>query len=219
MKTKLIFTLCLCFFVKQLHAQWINSLTVIPPNPTTADSVTVILNADFSSGPCNDATHGFFQNGFMINAFTLHCTGMLTVICTDEDTFQLGQLATGNYTFTVQVDQGQGPSPCTPGIVAGPSGTVNFTVTSSSSVNNPEISNSFFITPNPTNGFVKLLSNGSKHVSEKMLVTFYSIEGKLLLQVPAMQLARGIYLPFKNGMYVAVMRVDNKLYKQKFILN
>ncbi len=219
MKTKLTLTLCLCLFLMQLHAQWINSLTVVPANPTTNDSVSIILNADFSSGPCNDATSGFFQNGFTFNAFTLHCTGMLTVICTDEDTFELGKLAAGNYTFTVQVDQGFGPSPCTPGIVAGPSGTANFTVTTSSGVINPEISNNFFITPNPANGFVKLLGNHNKNISDKMKVNFYSIEGKLLLQVPASQLVRGIYLPFKHGMYVAVMSLNNEVYKQKIVLN
>ena len=157
MKTKYILLICFCFLIKQSHAQWINSLTVVPPNPTTNDSVSVILNADFSSGPCNDASSGFFQNGFTFNAFTLHCTGMLTVICIDEDTFHLGHLATGNYTFTVQVDQGQGPSPCTPGIVAGPTSTVTFNVAAASSVNNPEISNQFFLTPNLTNGFLKLV--------------------------------------------------------------
>lgn len=218
MKAKFQLTLCLCFLVLQSHAQWINSLTVVPPNPTTNDSVSIILNADFSSGPCNDATHGFFQNGFTFNAFALHCTGMLTVICTDEDTFNLGQLAAGNYTFTVQVDQGFGPSPCTPGIVAGPTSTVNFTVLNSSSVFNPEISNEFFLTPNPGNGFIKLKNNSTKFLNDKATVKFYSDEGKLLLELSAASLKNGVYLPFAKGVYFAEINTTTSILKQKIVV-
>jgi hypothetical protein len=218
MKTKLILALSICFMI-QVQAQWINSVSVVPPNPTTTDSVFVILNADYSSGPCNDATQGFFQNGFTFNAFTLHCTGMLTVICTDEDTFQLGTLAAGNYTFNVQVDQGMGPSPCAPGIVPGPTGAVSFTVTSSSSINNPDISERIFLIANPSNRYVKLVNNGALNFTGKEKVRFFDIGGKQLVQISLSTLLKGVVLPFSSGIYIAEISVLGEVYKQKLVLN
>jgi hypothetical protein len=115
-----------------VHGQWIKSINVIPPNPTINDNIMIVADMDFTSGSCDEATSGHVINGNTIQAFTLHCTGMLTFICNDLDTFLIGNLPAGNYSFQLQVDEGSLPSPCTPGINPGPSSTINFTVSGAS---------------------------------------------------------------------------------------
>lgn len=101
-------------------AQWIDSLWVIPSNPTTTDTIYFYAVCYFSSGGCSQSTDTFFVNPPVISAYSLHCLGPLTYICQDTDIFVINPLPAGSYTFTYQADAGTGPSPCTPGIVPGP---------------------------------------------------------------------------------------------------
>lgn len=119
-----------------LNAQNINSIQVIPANPNTQDTVSIIVDTWFSSGPCNQHTQQISVNGNSIYCNTLHCTGMLTVICNDADTFKINPLPTGNYTAYVQVDQGALPTPCSPGVVQGGSDSLLFTVTPFTGITN-----------------------------------------------------------------------------------
>lgn len=105
------------FFSK---SQWIDSLWVMPSNPTTSDTIYFYAVCSFSSGGCAQSTDTFFINPPVISAYSLHCLGPLTYICQDTDIFVINPLPAGPYTFTYQADAGIGPSPCTPGIVPGP---------------------------------------------------------------------------------------------------
>jgi hypothetical protein len=102
---------------------------VSPQNPTTADMIYLVADVSFTSGPCNQKTTNFSQNGNTFYAFALHCIGPLSVICNETDSFPAGVLPAGNYQFTFSVDAGFGGPPCNPGIVPGPSNTISFTVT------------------------------------------------------------------------------------------
>ncbi len=130
----------LCFSII-CKAQFINGFTLIPANPSASDNIKLIANMSFPSGPCNDHQQFISFNGNVISASAIHCLGMLTVICNYSDTFSLGQLPVGNYRFDFNVNAGSGPSPCSPGIVPGPSDSLNFTVTQPSSLPevNPEV--------------------------------------------------------------------------------
>lgn len=111
------------------QAQTVQNISVYPPVPSENDQIKIIAEISFSSGPCNDHQQQFSINGNSINAFAMHCLGMLSVICTYTDTFSIGTLSQGNYKFYFNVDNGFGPSPCSPGIVPGPSDSMSFTVT------------------------------------------------------------------------------------------
>lgn len=127
------------FLFNSLNAQQIVGLHVYPPNPVAGNPVTLIADAAFSHGTCNQKTLNFSQNGNDFYAYALHCIGILTYICYDTDSFYAGTLPAGNYRFIYSVDAGFGPQPCNPGIVAGPSDTLLFTVSPATSVE--EISN------------------------------------------------------------------------------
>ena len=118
------------------YAQWILGLHIQPTNPTTADVIQVYADVSFSSGGCTDKSQTLFLAGNAFYGYALHCNGMAAFICNTTDTFVISPLPAGNYTFIFSVDAGGGPSPCTPGIVAGPTDSIHFTVTSVTSINN-----------------------------------------------------------------------------------
>src|SRR5688572_14679142 len=127
MKKYLLFVFLLAGL--QLHAQSIISIYSVPANPTTADDIYILVDVQFNSGGCNvwQQSHSF-SSAFNIDAYAMHCLGPLAVICNYTDTFHLGLLAAGNYTFSFHLDNGFGGPPCTPGIVPGPTDSYNFTV-------------------------------------------------------------------------------------------
>lgn len=183
-------------FTMKANAQWINSLTVYPTNPTMTDSVYLIAQCSFPSGSCDQHTQGFSQNGFTVSAWALHCVGMLAFICGHTDTFSLGILAPGVYTASFNLNHGAGPFPCTPGIVSGPTNTITFNVSSivttipDHAVQTLDIG----VYPNPAND--KLYLNHCDKDSEKKLFT---LTGQLALTFKGLEtnvahLKPGVYL-------------------------
>jgi hypothetical protein len=145
-------TLLLVFllFLSAAKAQTIQSLTVVPANPTTADNIYILAVCSFTSGPCDAWTQNFNINGSLISASAMHCLGMLTVICTDTDSFAIGMLPAGTYNVTYQVDEGHGGPPCTPGIVPGPTSNTTFIVSTTTDIpENSTTNNVMLIYPNP----------------------------------------------------------------------
>ena len=113
-----------------LRAQFINSLEVLPANPTTEDTLTLLAHCTFSSMGCAVYTQYINVVGNDIYTQALHCVGMATAMCYYTDTFIVDPLAAGTYRFIFQVDAGFGGPPCTPGIAPGPSDTLVFVVDS-----------------------------------------------------------------------------------------
>lgn len=151
---KTYFTLLLAYgFCMISQAQTIDQIIISPTNPTTNDEITFTANCYFSSGTCDQKTQIMSINGNEISASAMHCLGMLTYICNNVDSFYIGYLPAGNYQLTFSLDAGYGPVPCTPGIVAGPTDTVTFTVQTFTGITENE-SKRLLISPNPTSGFV-----------------------------------------------------------------
>ena len=95
MKKNFLLSFCFARGVVQVPAQWINNLSVSPPAPTTADSITLYAECSFPYGSCNPSLVSFNRSGNDFYGDALHCMGMLTVICDYTDTFAVGQLAAG----------------------------------------------------------------------------------------------------------------------------
>lgn len=128
--------------------QWIQQLKTNPSNPTTITPVEFIAEIDFPSGGCSDKTLTILQNGNVFSGNAMHCLGVAAFICNDKDTFQLGLLPAGNYTFYYQVDMGLGVTPCTPGIVPGPIDSLHFTVNAATGISEPGVAD-IGLYPNP----------------------------------------------------------------------
>lgn len=116
------------------YSQQILSLHIHPTNPTTADVIHMYADVSFQSGGCDDKMQNLGITGNNIYGYALHCLGIATFICNTTDTFVINPLPAGNYSFILGLDAGGAPSPCTPGIVAGPTDTLHFTVTSPTSI-------------------------------------------------------------------------------------
>ena len=153
---KQLFTLAIVISSALLFAQGgISSITVVPTNPTVDDGVVIYVDVQFSSGDCQLDNQGVGTNGFNIGAYAHHCVGMLTVICETTDTFEIGQLPAGDYTFYFTLTSGFGGPGCSAGIVPDDVGQILFTVTNSVGIQELT-SESGFIYPNPTTGIISL---------------------------------------------------------------
>ncbi|MBK9637250.1 MAG: T9SS type A sorting domain-containing protein [Bacteroidetes bacterium] len=157
-------SLLICFFCviagQNCQGQWIQQLWTNPSFLTTNTPVQLIAEVDFPSGDCKDKTLNVFQAGNSISAYAIHCLGVLSFICNDKDTFNIGLLPAGTYTFYYQVDAGMSPSPCTPGIVPGPSDSLTFVVNSASG--SMELEKEIFdLFPNPASSMLHLILNGN----------------------------------------------------------
>lgn len=118
-----------------VYGQTILGMNVVPPNPTTLDSITVYADLSYQSGGCDTRDQILFAlSGSSIYAVTHHCVGMLAFICNDMDTIPVGKLQAGTYTFSLTSTAGALPAPCTPGIVPSQA-TITFVVTNASSIN------------------------------------------------------------------------------------
>ncbi|HQF28933.1 MAG TPA: T9SS type A sorting domain-containing protein [Bacteroidia bacterium] len=193
-KLTLLFT-CGILFAK---AQFIDQISVFPPNPTTNDEIHFIANCYFGSGTCDQKSQYISINGSEISASAIHCLGMLTYICNETDSFYIGYLPTGTYQVNFQLNAGSGPVPCTPGIVPGPSDSLTFTVQSATGIT--EIGKSLVkISPNPTRGKAVVSISGTDFIG-KMEVR--NLTGALLkewntynreLSIDLSNLAPGVY--------------------------
>jgi hypothetical protein len=160
----------------QVNAQWINSVSLTPANPTSNDTIRFIVNSNFPSGDCDQSTQFVQVNGNFIDAYTIHCLGFATFICNDTDTFTVNPLPQGNYTFRIQLDMGIGPVPCTPGIVPVQTDSVNFTVTTATGVGEYIQHDEIMLLPNPASEFISVKSHDSKLFPIEIQIV--SVDGK-----------------------------------------
>lgn len=180
----------------QLLAQGgnIQSITVSPQNPTVNDNVVVYVDVQFSSGDCQVDNQGLGLNGTDITAYGHHCVGALAFICNTTDTFELGQMAAGAYTFDFTLTSGAGGPNCSPGIVPDGNDQLQFVVTQTVGIDELENLDGFAY-PNP---FVDVL-NLKQPLSEIAIITDAS--GKRVAEIPVQEQQVDLsYLP--NGIYV-----------------
>ncbi len=194
---KIIYTLSIFLCLNAtLSAQWINSIQYQPSNPTASDTVTFYVALSFPSGTCDQHTQGININGNKIEAFALHCLGMLTYICNHTDTFKVNPLPAGLYSFHFQLDAGMLPSPCTPGIISGPSDSITFVVSPVTGINqvNEELISVF------VKGNDLIIES---HQKKNSRIFIYDLNGKLIrtneitndfLRINIALLSKGKYL-------------------------
>lgn len=77
----------------------IDSLKLIPQNPTATDEIKVICYATFASGSCNMSNHLISVQGNQITLNINYSPGAATYICHAVDTVSLGNLSAGDYSL------------------------------------------------------------------------------------------------------------------------
>lgn len=219
MKTKfLLSVLIFSITILPSRAQWINSITMSPAVPTEFDTIYFYANVDFPSGGCNDKMMSSGVSIPYLYGGALHCLGPLAFICNDIDTFKFNPLPPGNYTFVYQVDAGGGPSPCTPGIVAGPSDSVSFTVFPFVNVAEPNAENLFQLFPNPANEFTEILIESSL-AEEKLKLKILELNGKLIQEMAVRKKMRIDTSFLDDGLYlIQLLRNNSVIGNSKLII-
>ncbi len=147
-----IILICITQFVV---AQSIVQLRTVPSSPLSTDTVYVLADLQFPSSDCVLDTKSHQINGNTISASSHHCVGIATAICNATDTFKLGVLGSGSYTFSITLTNGGGQVPCSPGIVISDMDTLTFSVQSSLGIKDVVLP-SFSVYPNPAQDFVRL---------------------------------------------------------------
>lgn len=185
----------MAMFCTSIQAQFgsISSIVVSPSQPTENDTIVVFVHNQFSSGGCELENSNFGLNGNVIKASAHHCIGMLTVICDYIDTFAIGTLNAGNYSFEMTLSIGSGNIPCTPGIIPDDLDTFSFHVSPITAINEMDI-NKLDIYPNPFSDQLKIKTKEPTHI---ILTDIY---GKIVLSekirkewVNTQNLKSGIY--------------------------
>ncbi|MCY7363574.1 MAG: T9SS type A sorting domain-containing protein [Ignavibacteria bacterium] len=181
MKTKLTLIILLSIFFNNINAQWINSLTISPANPTTNDSIFIYADCSFPSGSCDEHSQTLYISAGYIYGQATHCLGMLTFICSTTDTFKIIPLPAGTYSFLFNANAGTLPSPCTPGINPGPTDSLTFIVTDATGL--PDIDGKNFqfnLFPNPAKDKLKLKCKDESLLNKNTSLIIYSLTGQQL---------------------------------------
>lgn len=206
--------LTLCCTTSSLFSQWIDNIYISPANPTSATPVTIYADISFSSGSCFEKTVQHSLVGNTVYAFALHCIGPLAFICSHTDTFQVGLLPAGNYSFVFHVNAGAAPSPCTPGIVPGPTDSLQFTVAAVTGINDTEHTGSFKISPNPATDFIKLPA-----LAVNAEVYIYSLIGEVVRILKAESLTGNYFIgDLPNGLYLFRIIGGEEIQQQKILI-
>ncbi len=152
----------LIFFTANIFAQGqIQSFTVDPPAPATSDFIKIYVGLQFSSGGCPLSNKGSSTAGSVSTGYSLHCLGMLSVMCNSIDTFDLGYLPVGPHVFKYTLSSGLGGPPCSPGFIPDDYDSVNFAVILPSGITEQNNFVNVTIFPNPikTTAIININSN------------------------------------------------------------
>lgn len=156
----------------------INSMTIIPANPTTVDTVKLIADITVGYSSCWLMGSNFSipsPGNYMVDAY--YCMGMLAALCNSTDTFTFGVLPAGtnNIYMLLRSAQNAGPDPCT---VFSPldTDTVQVFISISTGITNDKTGNLQIVRVNG-DGFV---IKGLERIQGDKDFALYSIDGKIV---------------------------------------
>lgn len=152
--------------------------SINPTNPTPTDDIEIYVDLSFFSGGCELDNSNFGINGDIIVANAHHCVGLLAVICPNTDTFQIGQLPVGTYTFDFTLTSGAGFPSCSPGIVPDDNDQFQFTVSSTVGIIEEQNRKLDFY-PNPSEGFIQFSQ------PTESVIRVNNIQGQSVYSIPA----------------------------------
>ncbi|CAN5358833.1 hypothetical protein BH09BAC5_BH09BAC5_02250 [soil metagenome] len=149
-----LFTLLILSFTAS--AQQIDSIVMVPSNPSAVDPINFYIYLSFPQGGCVDVAHSSV-NGNDIYGNSFHCMGMIMSVCYDVDTIQLSPLSPGNYTFYYSLDAGFGPpGNCTPGFLPYDYDTIQFNVSTVLGVETTKHVLNYSVFPNPASNEISI---------------------------------------------------------------
>lgn len=212
MKNFIISLIIFLSLANMANAQSITSFNITPANPTSTDTIRIIIECTFPNGSCEGSVTGTIQTGNTIYADAMHCMGMLTVICTDFDTVIIPPQSVGQYTFIYSLSAGQG-IPCTPGIVPDDIDTLVFDVDNSTGIIGVDDKLFSVISNSENNSFRihNLTATGG-------ILKIFSSDGKLVLSQTFEAGESEISRAVKAGIYIISAEISNRKYTSKVVV-
>ncbi|MBT8194829.1 MAG: T9SS type A sorting domain-containing protein [Bacteroidia bacterium] len=188
---------CIAFIAppSNLSAQtaFIQSIVIVPSQPTINDQISAIVTSSFSSGACSQITQYVTILGNQINVQAGHLLGPLAYICTSIDTVDLGMLSAGNYTLNYNINAS--------GATATDS--VQFMVINPTNVLELN-TNHIKLYPNPANDYLIIQSNTSEQIQH---LSIFSLSGKKILKQDV-----NLYSTEKEEILVDIADISNGIY-------
>jgi hypothetical protein len=217
MKT-LTFLLFLVMCVLQdSNAQTLNQLTIIPVNPDSTDSITVIADFSYNGNCAFGMTYNYtYVAGDTIIMMPTYCGFGDTSSCNSIDTMQIGPFPAGNYLLRVEFHQG---SVCP---ISGFDATLltfdtTLTVTIPVGIMNAGV-NPVRVFPNPASEklFIEL-----GEIKEDNKIRMLSISGQVIFETTAIQNSMEIDLKKSNiskGLYILDVVNGDDAFSQKVVV-
>jgi len=167
------------FYCIQANAQWIIGLHVYPATPTTIDNVQIVVEGMFSSSACSDwYVLSQSQNGSEYSYSVVNCVGLLTVICSNNDTLTLGNnLPAGTYSVIVNLNAGSGDKPCPPFSQWWSSDTIYFDILPFTGLGNENIEKDIKLYPDPVNNTLII---EMPEIPGETFLSLFNLQGKLI---------------------------------------
>lgn len=213
MKKIYSFLLIVISITLNASAQTITGFTVVPPNPTSADTVKIYVQCDFPDKDCEGTTYLNGINGNVIDAGGLHCMGSLTGPCTDIDTVIVPPLAAGQYSLVFVLVTGITVG-CIPNIVPVVVDSTQFTVSPVTGIYDVNGNKPLEIMPNPSSGKLIVKQN----TGEKSLLQLFSAEGRLVKSFLLTNKETEIICDFPSGIYTVMTESKDSRFFSKLIV-
>lgn len=174
-KIQLLLSFCFAFAMlsSKTFAQLpsIDSVQILPANPTDGDSVKLVYYTTFATGPCSLDTFIYSQQDTSIYIMLNYAVGDFTAICHSVDTINLGLFQSGNYFAT---------SALTIGLLQAifDMDSTSFAITKTLSVSdNFNQGKSIVLYPNPVTDIVHI-----KNLESSTMLRVYNIVGQVIYQ-------------------------------------
>lgn len=172
-----VILLLACLLTIDIIAQpHIDSLKIIPSNPTNSDTVKLICYTFQTGAPCNLADYIVSINNSIITINTYYPPGPLAVLCNSIDTVVIGVLSTGCY--EAQYFMTDTTVPVTYDI-----DTIYFCVQQSSGLQNNDYSEQRLkIYPNPFSKITTIFIDGEL-LTSPIEIRMYDIFGRVIKRI------------------------------------
>ena len=193
------------------QAQVVNQITMIPANPTSGDTISVITNFSYY-GNCSFGLVGYYYylQGSTINILPTYCGYGASTLCNSIDTLKLETYPAGNYIINFEFHQGSiCPFSGFDATIAQFDTTIIITTTSGLNSNNNS-ETEVFLFPNPTNGEVMV------HLEKNNLksILLYNSLGSLIDEFYSTIFSMA-YLP--NGIYWTIIKTNSGQSSKKIV--
>jgi hypothetical protein len=176
----------------------IDTFTLLPANPTTADTISVIVSSFFTSSGCDLCSSTVIPSSNSILVQGFYGIGILTATCSRVDTFKIDPLPAGDY--EIDFDQETGSLPC--------SGTFSFEnfasttikVTTFVGINENNREHNFSVYPNPVNNKELHLDYLKGDLTEARVIIL-NLQGQVVKEFTGLAKQNVLDMDMASGLY------------------